>query len=133
MVRRPCPNSPAFWKVVSLEKDLMARPASETTLAADELERMHIEKAPQLNIDDPIVADAYPVFFQPLDDTPRLRNAFVNSIGEGREWSHCPDELAYFDRVSCAGLAISWLDGTHNGAVNIHNLYPRGVPQWHRA
>jgi hypothetical protein len=133
MARRPLPESPAFWKVVKLERDLMARPASSMTFAADELERMHIKKAPQLNIDDPNVADAFPVFFQPLADTPDLRNAFAASIDEGREWSHCPDELTHFDRVSCAGHAIGWLDGTHTGAVIIHNLYPRGAPQWQRA
>lgn len=130
---RPCPKAPAFWDVVRLEKSLMELAVSDTSFPVSRLKAMGIERAPPLDIDDPNAADAHPVFFLPLADTPDFRNAVEMSIGEGREWSHCPDELAHFDRVSCAGHAIGWLDGTHNGAVIVHDLYPHDAPKWHRA
>jgi hypothetical protein len=129
----PCPKASAFWNIVRLEKELRELPHSEMTFSINKLKSMGIERAPPLDIDSPYAVDAYPVFFQPLADTPDFRNAVEKSIGEGREWSHCSDELPHFDRVSCAGHAIGWLDGTHNGAVIVNNLYPRGAPQWHRA
>jgi hypothetical protein len=70
---------------------------------------MGIERAPQLDIDNPTAVDAHPVFFQPFPDTPDFRRAvaeqlreYCESWGDHQWWYHCPDELLYTDRVSCA-------------------------------
>jgi hypothetical protein len=79
----PSPQSPAFWTIFRLEKALMNPSESETTspqsrfgmtLSDKPLKTMGIERVPrELDIENPTPVDAYPVFFEPLADTPDLQ------------------------------------------------------------
>jgi hypothetical protein len=118
--------------VVELEKELMRLPESDRTLPDDRLKRMNIERAPQLDIDNSSAVDAYPVFFEPLPDSPELRRAVAEAEQEVCGWSHCPHQSTHDDRLSCAVHAIDWLDGMLSAAVSVHDLYPDDAPQWTR-
>ncbi|KAK4154372.1 hypothetical protein C8A00DRAFT_32889 [Chaetomidium leptoderma] len=129
--RRP-PKSPLFWEVVKLEKELMELPDTDTSFTTNILKSMGIERAPQLDIDNPNAVDAYPVFFQPLADSRELGDAVAECLREGCCWSHCPDEASHIDRVTCATHAIGWIFDIGSSAVDNSNVSPIGAMKWHK-
>ncbi|KAK3292779.1 uncharacterized protein B0H64DRAFT_237459 [Chaetomium fimeti] len=131
------PKTSKFWEVHKLEQGLMGLGELSTTLSTSRLKSMGIERAPQLDIDNPDMVDAHPVFFQPFPDTPEFRESLAASRRERHEndydWSPCTHELSHIGRLDCAGHVINWLTGLAYGAVHVHNLYPTDVPQWKSA
>jgi hypothetical protein len=132
MAPRSYPKSPVFWELVRLEKELMRLPESDRTLSDNRLKSMNIERAPQLDIDNLNAVDAFPVFFEPLADSPNFRNAVAETERKDCGWPHCPHEATHNDRLSCAVHAIDWLDGMLSAAVDVYNLYPADAPKWKR-
>jgi hypothetical protein len=135
MPRRPYPEAPAFWRLVKLEKNLMRLQGSHMVFSTTRLKSMGIERAPQLDIDNPNAVDADPDFFQPLANTPDLRHAFAETLRQWEErtpdWVHCPDELEHLDRLSCANHLSRWLSALRSSAVRLFDLQPPDVPEWH--
>jgi hypothetical protein len=120
----------AFLRIRGLEKRLMELPHTDTTLADTKLESMGIRRTHRLNIDDPSAIDTWPIFFQPLQDSPDFQKAVAVTEGEVRLWSHCPNKLEHVDRLSCALQTTHWLASTVLEAVGLHHLYPADALQW---
>ncbi|KAK4043152.1 hypothetical protein C8A01DRAFT_32794 [Parachaetomium inaequale] len=101
---------------------------------------MGIERAPQLDIDNPNAVDAHPVFFTPVPDTPDFRRAIAEQLreycqgwGDDQPWDHCPDELQHIDRLSCACRVIDMLGYWGHHAISTHDLHPADIPKWRKA
>ena len=136
MAPQPFPKTSKFWAVNKLENELMNLPERDTTLSTSRLQHMEIERAPDLDIDNPDAVDAHPVFFQPLPDNPEFREALAASrrdLEMDRRWSPCTEELAHTGRLDCAGHVIRWLARLGHGAVRAHKLYPTNIPDWRKA
>lgn len=122
------PRNSAFWQVVKLEKRLTA--LTDTTLSDTELLGMGIHRAPQLDVDNTSASDAWPVFFQPLEDSIELREAAMDLERELGCWSHCPYEAEHVDRLACALQTHWWFEHMRCTADAVHKSYPTDVPRW---
>lgn len=118
------PATDGLARMRRLEKSLRELPESETTLSEQRLKTLKIQRAPQLNLDNPDALDGSPVFFQPLDDSAEFRKTFMDTVKEFGHYGICPYKKEHVDRLACATQTLSWF---HSAA---RAVYPRDHPEW---
>ena len=126
----------AFSHVFEIEKHLIEIPLtlphtdkSHTTISDQQLATLGIHRASRLDVDNHGAADAWPVFFQPLDESPTFKNA-VEALADELNWSLCPDVLEHTGRLSCALHAIHWFDSVAGDLAEDSRFHPEDQPRW---
>lgn len=98
--KTPLPTDKTLSHLHRIEDRLLA--LTTETLSDGKLETLGIRRAAQLDVDDPDVEDACPLFFQPLEDTWELREALRDFDAEVGRREFCFDTDRHASSTDCS-------------------------------